>query len=375
MKIAIVTETFLPSTDGIVTRLCASVKWLLDEGHEVLLVAPDQGVYEYKGARVEGIPARSFFFYRSKQFALPRRKVRGILEEFQPDLIHVVNPAILGVAGIYYGRRLRFPMVASYHTNVAQYLDYYHFSLFKPLIWWYFRLLHNKADLNLCTSRAVQDELQERNFKNVELWKRGVAIDQFHPNRYSDTMREKLTNGNKDHLLMLYVGRLAAEKEIERVKDVLEQRSDVSLAIVGDGPHRPPLEEHFKGTRTVFTGFMHGDELAEAYASADVFVFPSTTETLGLVILEAMASGLPVIAAQSGPSCEQIQDQVNGWLYDPESKDSLIQSIDHLKDRQLRKQLGTQARSESERMGWSDASRQLYTFYRHVVENQKSEVP
>ncbi len=377
VKIAIVTETFLPSTDGIVTRLTACIRWLLQDGHDVRIIAPDLGVYEFEGAEVKGVPASTLPFYRSKQFALPNPIVRKYLKEYEPDVVHVVNPAILGFSGVRAAKKLEYPLVASYHTNVAQYLDYYNLSLFKGLIWWYFRKLHNEADLNLCTSNTVQQELTERNFYNVHVWQRGVDTEMFHPQNYDSSIREKLTDGQPDRKLLLYVGRLAAEKEIEKLKHVLDTSEEFTLAIVGDGPHREALEKHFEGTKTVFTGYMHGDQLAKAFASADVFVFPSTTETLGLVILEAMASGLPLVAAKSGPTCEQIEDGRTGLLYDPHKEGDFTETIRCFEDEMLRKRLARNAREDIKALGWSGAAKQLLTLYEETaginVESQKTQ--
>ncbi|WP_373895565.1 glycosyltransferase family 4 protein [Virgibacillus sp. CBA3643] len=367
MKIAIVTETFLPSTDGVVTRLTASIRYLMKEGHDVRVIAPDLGVYEFEGAKIDGVPARTLPFYRSKQFALPNSVVRKLLKAYDPDIVHVVNPAILGLSGVYYAEKLGYPMVASYHTNVATYLDYYHLSIFKGLIWWYFRKLHNKAALNLATSQTVQKELTKRGFHHVHVWQRGVDTDMFTPDKYDAEMRDRLSDGHPEKKLLLFVGRLAPEKEIEKIKSVLEESDEFVLAIVGDGPHRLALEKHFSGTNTVFTGYMHGEQLAKAYASSDVFVFPSTTETLGLVIMEAMASGLPLVAAKSGPTCEQVEDNYNGLLYDPENPADFTATVRQFEDETLRRRLAQSAHKEVSEMGWEGQSEQLLHFYQEVA--------
>jgi glycosyltransferase involved in cell wall biosynthesis len=367
MRIAIVTETFLPNTDGIVTRLCYSIRWLRKEGHEVLIVAPDLGVTEFEGAKVIGIPARPLLLYRDKKFARPSRKVGKVLKQFGPDLVHVVNPALLGVSGIYYSKLKKWPLVASYHTHLPKHAEYYHLPFFKPILWWYFRLLHNRADLNLCTSQSVRKDLEKQRFRNVHVWDRGVDTSRFHPDYYDENMRNRLTNGQKSKTLMLFVGRLATEKKIEKLRDCLIQHQECCLAIVGDGPHRAYLEKYFRGTNTVFTGFLHGEELSRAYASSDIFVFPSKTETLGLVILEAMASGLPVVAAQSGPSSEQIEDGVSGLLYDPDIDNDLVHTVMKLKNRRLRDSISKKAREISAHLGWAGQSKQLLQFYRQVL--------
>ncbi|MFB1049396.1 glycosyltransferase [Paraliobacillus sp. JSM ZJ581] len=231
--------------------------------------------------------------------------MKDLILKHNPDLVHVFNPALLVATGVYYAKKLRYPLIASYHTHAPKYLDYYPwYKPFKPLLWSYFRKLHNMASINLCTSKAVQEELVEKDFNNVHLWKRGVDVDKFNPDHAIEEMRLKLSIGNPNKKLLLCVGRLAAEKEIHKLKPLLEKSEDVQLAIVGDGPAREELEEVFMDANTVFTGFLQGNNLAEAFASSDALIFPSVTETLGLVILEAMAAGLPVIAAKSGPTKE-----------------------------------------------------------------------
>ncbi|MGP4042097.1 glycosyltransferase family 4 protein [Gracilibacillus sp. D59] len=369
MHILIITETFLPSTDGVVTRLTNSIRYFLEQGHQVTVVAPDLGVSEFEGAKVIGLPARNLPFYRSKAFALPNPRVKKLLMECNPDIVHVVNPALLGASGVYYAKKSKFPLIASYHTQVPKYAEYYHLSIFKGLLWWYFRKLHNQASINLCTSNVVKEELDEQNFHNVHVWKRGVDTNLFHPEKSDLNMRARLTNGKDNKKLLLYVGRLAPEKEIEKIRTVLEQSEQFVLAIVGDGPHRGPLEKHFESTNTVFTGFMHGEELAKAYASADLFVFPSTTETLGLVLMEAMASGLPIVAADSGPTREQIKHEKHGLLYNPESVESFKETVLRLEDEALRKRLAEAAWQDIHKMGWDDQSRQALAFYQQVIES------
>ncbi|SDH48950.1 glycosyltransferase family 4 protein [Alteribacillus bidgolensis] len=368
MRIAIVTETFLPQVDGVVTRVTATIKWLKEQGHTLLIIAPE-GVNEFEGIQVKGIPARSFFIYKHRKVALPNPKVGQLLDEFQPDVVHVVNPALLGMAGIFYGRK--WPLIASWHTNIPQYADYYKVPYLKPILWWILRTLHNRADVNLCTSNSVQKELTERGFKNVHLWKRGVDLNKFGVQYRDDDVRYRLSEGETDKTLLLYVGRLAAEKEIEKIRDVLDGSNHFRLAIVGDGPHRRILESYFQGTPTVFTGFLHGEELAKAYASSDIFVFPSRTETLGLVILEAMASGLPIVVANSGPTAEQVTDGENGMLYDPKIKDDFKNTVLKLQDGTLRQKMGYQASETSHAFSWSAPSNQLLSFFNDLKGSDK----
>ncbi len=366
MKIAIITETFLPSTDGIVTRLTAVIRWLRQQGHEILIIAPEAGLREFEGAVIAGIPAYRFPLYRSKKLALPLPRIARLLRQFEPDLVHVVNPAVLGAAGILFGKK--WPLVASYHTHIPHYADHYRVGWMKPVLWWYLRLLHNQAQLNLCTSDTVMQELQSQQFHRVQLWQRGVDTERFDPAFRSQTMRARLSGGKPDKILLLYVGRLASEKQIDRIRDVLDHSDRFRLAIVGDGPHRAALERHFAGTGTVFTGFLHGHELPQAYASSDIFIFPSTTETLGLVLLEAMAAGLPIVAAESGPTIEQVQHGVTGLLYNATVAGSFHHHVLELVDEQLRQRMGAAARQSALQLGWEGPSRQLLSFYEALLQ-------
>lgn len=373
MKIMIITETFLPSTDGVVTRLMACIRWLHRDGHEVRIIAPDLGVKEFDGAVVNGVPAYTLPFYRSRKFALPSRMIKKYMNDFNPDVVHAVNPVVAGYSGVTYAKKLEIPLIASYHTNIPQYMAYYRFGKFDSLVWWYIKKLHNQADLNLCTSHTVLDELTEKGFKRMQVWKRGVDTEQFHPRHASEDVRYRLSGGQKDKIVLLYVGRLAAEKEIEKIRSVLAESDRFCLALVGDGPHRSQLEKYFDGTQTVFTGFLHGDELASAFASADAFIFPSTTETLGLVIMEAMASGLPVIAAESGPTKEQITNRRNGLFYNSKDPESLKTCILQLEDVNFRRQLGQQAAADVAELGWAAAAEQIRDLYSQLAEMKTTE--
>lgn len=330
MRIAIVTETFLPSVDGVVTRLTHAVERFEELGHEVLVIAPDLGVREHAGARVVGVPAVRLPFYRQRRFALPHRSVERVLREFRPDVVHAAQPVLLASSAVRAARRLGIPLVASYHTHLPRYLEHYRGTRWvRPLLWWWIRRQHGRADLNLATSEAMRAELAAHGVPRLRVLRRGVDTVGRDPRFATSEMRERLLGGGGP-VLLLYVGRLAAEKGIDTLRPLLDRRDDVTLAVVGDGPDRERLEQVFAGTGTVFTGFLGGEELAAAFASADAFVFPSVTETLGLVILEAMASGLPVVAARSGPTSEQVTDGVDGWIYDGADPEGLGGAVDRL---------------------------------------------
>ena len=255
MKIALFTETFLPKVDGIVTRLTKTVQHLVAAGDEVLIVCPEGAPDTYMGAQVLGVPAMPLPLYPELKLALPRPMVSDALEAFNPDLVHVVNPAVLGLGGIWIAKTKGYPLVASYHTHLPKYLEHYGLGMLEPVLWELLKAAHNQAQLNLCTSTAMVAELSEKGILHTALWQRGVDTDLFRPELRSEAMRQRLLGGRSDTgKLLLYIGRLSAEKQIERIRPVLDALPDARLALVGDGPYRQQLETLFAGSATHFVG-------------------------------------------------------------------------------------------------------------------------
>lgn len=368
MRVALFTETFLPKVDGIVTRLKHTVDHLQRMGDQVLVISPDGGLTEYKGAKIYGVSGFPLPLYPELKLALPRPAIGEELERFKPDIIHVVNPAVLGLAGLFYAKTLNVPLVASYHTHLPEYLQHYGLGMLEGLLWELLKAGHNQARLNLCTSTAMMQALTDHGIERVDLWQRGVDTETFQPHLASQEMRSRLSKGHPESPLLLYVGRLSAEKEIERIKPVLESIPDARLALVGDGPNRQNLEKHFADTPTNFVGYLQGKELGAAFASADAFVFPSRTETLGLVLLEAMAAGCPVVAARSGGIPDIVEDGENGFLFDPLDENGAITATQRLlANPEERETLRQNARREAERWSWSAATQQLHNYYHAVI--------
>ncbi len=368
MRIALFTETFLPKVDGIVTRLKHTVDHLQRQGNQVLVFSPDGGLTEYKGARIHGVSGVPLPLYPELKLAFPRPSIGDELNRFKPDLIHVVNPAVLGLAGLLHSKLHSIPLVASYHTHLPEYLQHYGLGALEGVLWELLKAGHNQAEINLCTSTAMMQALTDHGIERVRLWQRGVDTETFQPHLASLEMRSRLSQGHPEAPLLLYVGRLSAEKEIDRIKPVLESIPNARLALVGDGPNRQVLEKHFAGTHTNFVGYLAGQELASAFASSDAFVFPSRTETLGLVLLEAMAAGCPVVAARSGGIPDIVEDGVNGYLFDPTDENgAIVATRSLLAQTETREMIRQNARHEAERWSWSSATKQLQNYYEGVL--------
>jgi glycosyltransferase involved in cell wall biosynthesis len=370
LRIAFFTETFLPATDGVVTRLRHTIQELLGAGDQMLVIAPKygEGPGSYKGVPIHRVASVPFPPYPQIKLSFVNPSVGLALRRFGPDLIHAVNPFVLGWGAPYFSRKLGVPLVASYHTNVAAYARFYNLDIFDRVTRWHTRRLHNRAAINLCTSEATLRYLREEGIERVRLWPQGVDATHFHPDRFSKDWRIRLTTGHPGERLLLYVGRLSHEKDISRLRSVVEEVPGVRLALVGDGPARRDLEEEFAGTPTVFTGVLQGDELAMAFASADAFVFPSTTETLGMAMIEALASGLPVLAASTGATGEVVTNGETGLLYDPTSEASLVAAVEKVvSDDVLRDRLGKNARAAAERRDWRSSTQTLRGYYEEAL--------
>lgn len=368
MRIALFTETYLPKIDGIVTRLKHTVTHLHRQGHTVQVFCPDYGLTEYNNVPIVGIPGFPLPLYPELKLALPRPAIGKALKAFNPDLIHVVNPAVIGLAGVYYARKWQLPLLASYHTHLPSYLKHYKLAALEPLLWSLLRNVHNQAQLNLCTSSAMVETLTAKGIDRTDLWQRGVDTETFRPELASAEMRDRLSQGHPEAPLLLYVGRLSAEKEVDRIKAVLTAIPNARLALIGNGPARTQLEQHFADTNTHFVGYLQGEELGSAYASVDAFIFPSRTETLGLVLLEAMAAGCPVIAANAGGIPDIVTHGENGFLFNPTDPNGAITATQALfADPEARSHLRTNARAEADRWSWAAATQQLTGFYQQLI--------
>lgn len=372
MRIALFTDTFLPKVDGIVTTLCQTIRQLKKLGHEVLIFAPEAGIKEYEQSLVVGIKGRAFSFYPELLLSLPRASMREALTAFQADIIHVADPALLGLAALYYGGgaqggALGLPLIVSFHTDLPEYLHHYGMGMLEGLIWPLLRLRHKRATLNLCTSIAMLEQLRQHGIERIALWPGGVDCNLYNPRQRSEQMRMRLTQGHTNSPLLLYVGRLSAEKEIERLKQVLGGIPGACLALVGDGPHRENLQRHFSGSPVFMAGFLHGDELASAFASSDIFVMPSRSETLGLVVLEAMSSGLPVVAARAGGIPDLIENHVSGYLFDDEAEAiAAVQQI--LRYPSQKASVQDNARKKALTHSWEAATHRLVEHYQSARE-------
>lgn len=290
----------------------------------------------------------------------------------RPDIIHVSTPGILVFAATLYAKMLSVPLVVSYHTHVPEYIPKYTWPGFVRPMWALIRMWTRLADLTLVTSAVMKAELTANKChdKQIEIWQRGVDTEVFHP-RYRSTARRAAMLGGlpDDTTLLVYVGRLGAEKNLYQLRDWLDRLGaahpqacpPVALSFVGDGPERAALEAYFKGYPVTFMGMLRGQALSEAYASGDVFAMPSETETLGFVVLEAMAAGLAVVAVRAGGLCDIITAPGRtGLFYEPGDVDTASAHVAALAhDAAARRRMGLAAREDVTAWGWAAATQRL----------------
>jgi glycosyltransferase involved in cell wall biosynthesis len=373
MRIALFTETFLPKIDGIVTVVCLLLDHLAKRGVESVIVAPKMGVEQYNRTRVIGVPGVTFPLYPELKVGPPTLSTYQQLKNFRPDASHFIHPALIGVPGMLMSRRLGIPTIASFHLDLARIVHHYNLGFMEPFTDLMTRVVFNAADCALAPSRQIKHEMESLGVKNVGLWKRGVDAAKFNPRYRSAAMRDQLSDGHPDDTLLLYVGRVSSEKQIDQIKPVLEAVPGTRLAIVGNGPARADLERHFDGTPAKFMGFMQGEALSQAYASADMFVFPSALETFGLVVVEAMAAGLPVVASRVGGVRDVVAEGKTGYTFDVGDVQGMIDGVRQIAVSRARiAQMGRDARAFAETQSWEAMMDEVIDIYARLIEANKA---
>ncbi|GAB3216976.1 glycosyltransferase family 4 protein [Mycolicibacterium hippocampi] len=332
MRVAIVAESFLPNVNGVTNSVLRVIEHLRRTGHEVLVIAPDTPRGQapadrvYEGIRVHRVPSRMFPKVTSLPLGVPRPRLVGVLRGFDPDVVHLASPALLGYGGLHAARYLGVPTVAVFQTDIAGFASSYGIGIASRAAWAWTRHLHKRADRTLAPSTSAMEDLAAHRIPRVHKWARGVDVTGFAPSARDEQLRRSWSPDGKP--IVGFVGRLAPEKHVERLA-ALADRDDLQLVVVGDGVDRAKLRSVLP--RAVFTGSLYGEALAAAYASMDVFVHPGEHETFCQAVQEAMASGLPVIAPDAGGPRDLVAPYRTGLLLPvDEFEGRLADSVDHL---------------------------------------------
>lgn len=366
-RVAIIAEAFLPKVDGVSKTAFLTVRYLQQTGREVLIFAPDTAPPAIGPSQVIALPSLGMPVAPETRMALPSLAVAHHIEAFQPDLIHMFSPALLSVSGMITGRLRGIPVVANYQTDLPAYSHHYGLPIFAGAVRDWLRYVHNGCHLTLVPSRYTLNQLRGWGYRRLRIWGRGVNRRRFNPNRRSAAWRARLLNGRDPNaLLCLYVGRLAVEKRVDLLLE-LARTPGIALTIVGDGAMREELEARFAGTGTYFTGYLFGDDLPQAYASADVFVFTGAAETFGQVVQEAMASGLPSIVINQGGVADLVIEGETGFICPPDPAAFAAAARRLRDDPELRAQMAARAREIAAQRPWEAIMAQLEQHYTEAV--------
>jgi phosphatidylinositol alpha 1,6-mannosyltransferase len=365
VRVAIVTESFLPQVNGVTNSVLRVVEHLQPRGHQTLVVAPGPGPDSYRHAAVRRVRAVDLPVISSLPIGVPSPKVHAALADFGPDVVHLASPFVLGAAGLRAARRLGVPTVAVYQTDVAGFAAAYGLRHGARAAWRWIRRLHGMADRTLAPSRASVQALTEHGVPRVHRWARGVDTGLFAPSHADPALRARLAPNGE--LLVGYVGRLAPEKRVHRLA-ALGGMLGVRVVVVGDGPAEPALRKLLPDA--AFLGFRTGPELAAAYASLDVFVHTGPHETFCQAVQEALASGVPVLAPAAGGPLDLVEPGRTGFLLEPYDDTGfsagLVSTVDTLRSPAVRRRFGAAARMSVLGRTWPAVCDELITHYGQV---------
>ncbi|GFM73438.1 glycoside hydrolase [Pseudomonas cichorii] len=359
LHVTLITETFTPEINGVANTLGRLCDGLRLRGHRVELIRPRQGeeagfaaddLMLCRGWPIPGYPGLQWG--QSSMHKLLRRWQRR-----RPDVLYIATEGPLGLSALRAARRLGIAVISGFHTNFPQYTQQYGMGFITRLLTHYLRWFHNRSRMTLVPSISQKVELERRGFERIELLSRGVDSQLFHPSRRSQALRESWGLQVGDTAI-LHVGRLAPEKNLGLLKTCFEAlkesypRRNLKLIVVGDGPQRAALEQQIPDA--IFCGTQRGEMLAAHYASGDLFLFPSLTETFGNVVLEALASGLGVVAYDEAAAGQHIRHGHNGALAMPGDEEAFIDAAHWLvEDSEALRRVRLNARKHASRQGWT----------------------
>ncbi len=375
LRIAIVTETYPPEVNGVAMTLGCFVAGLHARQHELQLIRPRQAGSDQAGSseRFEEVLQRGVPIprYPALKMGLPAKQALTRLWSVQrPDLVHIVTEGPLGWSALQAARKLRLPVCSDFHTNFHAYSRHYGIGWLKTPIAAYLRKFHNRTQCTMVPTAAMRDELAEMGFGNLRVVARGVDTRRFDPARRSQALRERWGAGPSDPVV-IYVGRLAPEKNLPALVagfDALRARQPrTRFVLVGDGPDSATFAARHPGF--ICAGMRVGEDLATHYASGDLFLFPSLTETYGNVTVEAMASGLAVVAYDYAAAAEHLRHGENGLLADYDNLGEFVRcAADLVTDPARTRRLGARARATALGLDWERVVAQLETVFLSVAE-------
>jgi phosphatidylinositol alpha 1,6-mannosyltransferase len=369
LRVAYFAGTMRPGHDGVTRVLYRLIDALNSQGVESVFFSPIVPERGRQPVPMHKVPSVTFPLYRDYRLPVPGyRHFERTLGRFHPDLLHINSPCPLGHAAVHYGQRYGIPVVATYHTHFPSYAKYYRVGALETLGWNYFRRLYNACERVYVPSRPVMEELSAHGLSTVQFLPHGVDPELFNPSYRSTEWRRH--HGMEGETALLFVGRLVWEKDLRTLAsayaEITPRRRDVLFVLAGDGPAREELQQMMP--EALFLGHQSGVNLSRTYASSDIFIFPSTTETFGNVTLEAMASGLPPVCAKEGGAYGFVEPKVTGMLAAPRDPQDFARQVEYLLNHtERRKQMGEAARAFAREQSWEKIFTRLFESYAEVL--------
>ena len=373
MRVAVVTESFLPNINGVTNSVLRVLEHLSASGDQALVIAPasENMPTEYAGHPVKAVPVipTQNFLPTGMPMGLPQKRIQHLLDGFSPDVIHLASPFALGSYANKMAKKLDIPTVSIYQTDLGGFAKQYGFGIAQSSLQKILYKIHSQTDRTLAPSTSACLDLHLAGVPEVYLWRRGVNTELFNPSKRSAALRDAWKNGDQSKIIVGFVGRLAQEKRVSDLK-ALQSNPNIQLVIVGDGPHRHKLEQQLPGA--LFLGFKSGEELAQIYASFDLFIHPGPNETFCQAVQEALASGIPSIVPRTGGPADLVAHGRTGYVIDIFDAAQLNQTVNLHHERTDRKQMRIAARDSVSMRTWNRINNELKAHYQDVINQKKS---
>jgi phosphatidylinositol alpha 1,6-mannosyltransferase len=372
MRVAVVTESFLPNINGVTNSVLRVLEHLAASGDQALVIAPasENMPTEYAGHPVKAVPVipTQNFLPTGMPMGLPQKRIQHLLDGFSPDVIHLASPFALGSYANKMAKKLDIPTVSIYQTDLGGFAKQYGFGIAQSSLQKILYKIHSQTDRTLAPSTSACLDLHLAGVPEVYLWRRGVNTELFNPSKRSASLRDTWKNGDQSKIIVGFVGRLAQEKRVSDLK-ALQSNPNIQLVIVGDGPHRHKLEQQLPGA--LFLGFKSGEELAQIYASFDLFIHPGPNETFCQAVQEALASGIPSIVPRTGGPADLVAHGRTGYVIDIFDAAQLNQTVNLHHERTDRKQMRIAARDSVSMRTWNRINNELKAHYQDVINQKK----
>jgi len=373
MRVAVVTESFLPNINGVTNSVLRVLEHLSASGDQAVVIAPasENMPTEYAGHPVKAVPVipTQNFLPTGMPMGLPQKRIQHLLDGFSPDVIHLASPFALGSYANKMAKKLDIPTVSIYQTDLGGFAKQYGFGIAQSSLQKILYKIHSQTDRTLAPSTSACLDLHLAGVPEVYLWRRGVDTELFNPSKRSAALRDTWKNGDQSKIIVGFVGRLAQEKRVSDLK-ALQSNPNIQLVIVGDGPHSRKLEQQLPSA--LFLGFKNGEELAQIYASFDLFIHPGPNETFCQAVQEALASGIPAIVPRSGGPADLVSHGRTGYVIDIFNAEQLNQTVNLHHERTDRKQMRIAARDSVSMRTWNRINNELKTHYQDVINQKKS---